>query len=99
MIGKKLSPILNEIENTLWEYEFSNGGKPCFTDEGFRSSIKIFMACLMDKMYELQDKESDNFDLELRGEMARKAGEEIRKLVKTFTNIDTHDMYKSLRND
>jgi len=94
MIGKKLSPILNEIEDTLWEFECFNGGKPCFTDEGFRSSIKIFMACLMDKMYELQDKESDNFDLELRGEMARKAGEDVRNLVKTYTNIDTHKFYE-----
>ena len=27
MIGKKLSPVLEEMEATLWEYEAFNGGK------------------------------------------------------------------------
>lgn len=28
MIGKKLSPVLEEMEATLWEYEAFNGAKP-----------------------------------------------------------------------
>lgn len=27
MIGKKLSPVLEEMEATLWEYEAFNGAK------------------------------------------------------------------------
>lgn len=43
MIGKKLSPVLEEMEATLWEYEAFNGAKPNYTLEGFRASTKIFM--------------------------------------------------------
>ena len=94
MIGKKLSPILNEIEDTLWEYELNSGEKPEFTIEGFRSSIKIFMSVIMDKMWELQDEENKIFDEKTREEMAKKAGSDLRKFIKTYTNIDTVDLYK-----
>ena len=33
MIGKKLSPILNEIEQTLWEFEANNPSPPQYTNE------------------------------------------------------------------
>jgi len=88
-LGKKLSPILSEIEDTLLEnYET----KPGFDDEGFRASIYIFQSVLLDKMWELQEKE--NLSIEIRGEMAATCGEAIRSLVKTFTDIDTHNLYK-----
>lgn len=91
-IGQKISPILEEIENTLWEFEAYNGSKPEYTDAGFRSATKIFMSVIMDKMWKLQDKE--NITLEDRQNMALKAGEAVRGFVKTYTNIDTHDLYK-----
>ena len=47
MIGKKLSPVLEEMEATLWEYEAFNGAKPNYTLEGFRASTKIFMSALL----------------------------------------------------
>lgn len=87
-LGKKLSPILEEIENTLLEnYE----QKPEFTDEGFRASIFIFQSAVLDKMWELQEKE--NLPIQIREEMAIKCGESIRSLIKTFTDIDTFDIY------
>lgn len=91
MIGKRLSPILKEIEDTLWEFEENTTNKPEYTDEGFRSSIKIFMSTIMDKMWDLQ--ESENIEIEDRIKMATKVGEEIRNLIKTYTDIDTHDLY------
>jgi hypothetical protein len=88
-LGKKLSPILSEIEDTLLEnYE----AKPGFDDEGFRASVYIFQSALLDKMWELQEKE--NLSIEIRGEMAVTCGEAIRSLIKTFTDIDTHNLYK-----
>ena len=88
-LGEKLSPILSEIEDTLLEnYET----KPGFNDEGFRSSIFIFQSALLDKMWELQEKE--DIQIETRADMATKCGEAIRSLVKTFTDIDTHNLYK-----
>lgn len=92
MIGQRLSPILEEIEDTLLEIEALGGGKPNFTEEGFRASIKIFMSTVLDKMWELQEKE--NMDIEIRQQMATKAGESVRQLVKTYCDIDTFDLYK-----
>jgi len=91
-IGEKINPILQELETTLWEFDAFNCGKPCYPNESLRAATKIFVSVLMDKIYDLQDKE--NLDLEDRENMAQKAGEDIRKLIKTYTNIDAHDFYK-----
>ena len=92
MIGKKLSPILIEIEETILEFEANNGSKSEYTEEGFRAALKIFMSVLMDKIWELQ--ENENIDIQDRLNMVLKAGKDIRKLIKTYTNIDTFDLLK-----
>jgi hypothetical protein len=92
VIGKKLSPVLIEIESTLWEFEFNSGAKPEYTDEALRAATKIFASVLMDKMYNLQTEEK--IELEDKMKMAEKVGNDIRHLVKVYTNIDTHDLYK-----
>jgi hypothetical protein len=92
MIGKKISPILNEIEDTLWEFEATQGLKTEYTIEGFRGGCKIFMSVLMDKIWELQEKEG--IPMEERIKMVEKVGNEVRQLIKTYTDIDTHDLYK-----
>jgi len=97
MIGQKISPILSEIEQTLWEFEAAGGLKPEYTTEGFRGAIKIFMSALMDKMWELQQDET--MDLETRAGMAEKAGNEVRDLVKKYTGIDCHDLYKTKKQE
>ena len=95
MIGEKLSPILEEIEYTLWEFEVNVGLKPNYTTEGFRAGIKIFMSVLMDKIWKLQQDESIPIDDRIN--MAQKAGDDIRNLVKTYTNIDTHSLYENYK--
>ncbi|RLF56674.1 MAG: hypothetical protein DRN27_09235 [Thermoplasmata archaeon] len=92
MIGEKLSEVLVEIENTLWEFEANGGTKPEYTIDGFRAGIKIFMSVLMDRIWELQ--QDDKIDLQDRLNMANKAGEDVRKLIKIYTDIDTHELYK-----
>ena len=92
MIGQKLSPILEEIEMTLLEFEANRGIKPEYTIEGFRAGIKIFMSVMVDKIFELQ--ENENMTLEDRLKMVEKVGGEIRKIVKVYTDIDTHELYK-----
>jgi hypothetical protein len=93
MIGKKLSPILLEIEQTLIEFECYNGTQPKFTDEALRAATKIFFSILMDKMFDLQLKEK--MTNKAACEMATAAGEELRRFVKVYTDIDTHEMFKS----
>lgn len=92
MIGEKLSPVLSEIESTLLEYELNVARPPQYTDEGFRAAIKIFMSAMLDKMWKLQ--ENENIDIDARADMAEKLGNELRNMVRIYTNIDTHSLYK-----
>lgn len=92
MIGKKLSPVLVEIEETLWEFEANAGVKPEYTTEGFRAATKIFMSAILDKMWELQSNEK--ISMEDRANMAKKAGQELRAFVKIYTDIDTIELYQ-----
>ena len=91
MIGKKLSPVLEEIESTLLEYEANIGIKPEFTDEGFRAGIKIFSSVVLDRIWNLQ--ESEELSMDDRIKMAESFGNKIREIVKTYTNIDTRQLY------
>lgn len=91
-IGQKLSPVLVDIEDALWEYEANIPFRPDFTDEGFRAAIKIFMSALLDKMWSLN--ENEDMPLDVRCDMALKAGQQVRELVKTFTDIEPHDLYR-----
>ena len=43
-------------------------------------------------MWKLQEDES--IDNNSRAEMASKLGNELRNIVRIYTNIDTHDLYK-----
>jgi hypothetical protein len=92
MIGKKLSPILSEIESALIEYELNINRPPEYTDEGFRASVKIFLSVMLDKMWKLQ--EDEGIDINTRADMAEKLGNELRNIIRVYTNIDTHDLYK-----
>jgi len=92
MIGKKLSPILSEIESTLMEFEINVAKPPQYTDEGFRASVRIFLSAMLDKMWKLQ--EDEGIDINTRADMAEKLGSEIRNIVRVYTNIETHDLYK-----
>lgn len=91
-IGIAISPLLERIENTLWLHEANQGDPPGYTMDGFRAIIKIFMSAMMDKMWELQVEE--DLDLEDKKAMAESCGEDLRKLVHTYTGIDTLNMYK-----
>jgi len=90
--AKIINDILDDLEHLLWEREAEERGRIGFTKEGFRGATKVFMTALMDKMWEMQDDEE--MDMEDRINMAQKAGEEVRKLIKTYTGIDSHDLYK-----
>jgi hypothetical protein len=93
LIGEKISPILEEIEGAIIDFDYYVKLKPNYSIEGFRAATKIFMSALMDKMYDLQEKE--NIPVESRLEMANKAGEDLRKLINTYTGIDTYKLYSN----
>lgn len=87
-LGTQFSPILEEIADALLEnYET----KPEFTLEGFKAALYIFQSALMDKMYTLQTTEEIPNDIKM--DMALKLGGDLRELIKTYCNIDTHELY------
>ena len=85
-----IEDILSDIEGFILEYQDSVGTQYNFSNDTFRAAICIFMAVLMDKMWNLQ--ENEELDPEDRLNMAKKAGQEIRRLIKTYTGIDSHDL-------
>lgn len=91
MIGQQLSPILLEIEEIIIENEVNLGMKPNYSKEAIRSATKIFSSVIFDKMWELQVLE--NIEPTDRCNMAIKCGEELRLLIKKYTDIDTHELY------
>lgn len=97
MIGEKISPALEEIELLLCEFESNIGDKPNYSNGGFRAAIKIFMSAMMDKIWELQSDE--NMSMEDRINMVQKCGEDIRRIIKVYTDVDTQDLYKDLGSD
>ena len=92
-IGQRLSPILTELDYMLWEFENKQPGiRPKFTIYGFRGAIKIFICALLDKMWDKQAKAL--IPQGKRQQQATEAGKAIRELVKKYTDIDSHDLYK-----
>lgn len=93
MIGPKLTPILKEIEETIIEFDVMVGQPHGFDLDSLRAAAKIFMATMIDHLWQLGIEE--NIPMESRGQMAEKLGAELRKLMKTYTGIDSHDLYNS----
>lgn len=82
-------PIFKEIAKGLLSIcEF----KPNFSNKCFLDVILIFQTALMDKVYENQN--YDNMPFEQRFEMVKKCGEDLRKLIHTYTNLDIHKLAK-----
>ena len=92
--GQKISPIIEEISFTISNFNYNKGIKPCYNKFDMFYASNIFMSVLMDKMWELQnfDKMSTNDRLN----MAQKAGEELRKFIKTYANIDMYQLADEL---
>ncbi len=64
--------------------------KPNYTKRHFINALIVFQNALMDKMYDLQN--SEKMKPEDRINMAENCGAELRKLIHTYTGIDTHDI-------
>lgn len=93
MIGKELSPVLEEIEDTLLEFAADYPHKTSYTFEGFRAAAYIFMSAMMDKMYDYQD--TKNMTLTDRENQATEVGTQLRKLILDYTGIDSFKFYET----
>lgn len=82
---------LEEIANDLLTQNAEakgNENKPNYTNRQFMNAVIIFQTALMDKMYDNQD--YDKMDIENRFKMATSCGLDLRKLIHTYTGLDTH---------
>lgn len=90
---KELEIIANDILNQNADAK-GNENKPNYTNREFMNAVIIFQTALMDKMYDIQDHDKMNVDDRLK--MAEKCGLDLRKLIHTYTNLDTHKIEQFL---
>ena len=67
--------------------------KQNYSDRDMFNITLIFNTALMDKMYELQDEYG--MSIEERLEMTEQCGKELKKLIHTYTGIDTIELAKN----
>ena len=90
---QELEIIANDILNQNADAK-GNENKPNYTNREFMNAVIIFQTALMDKMYDNQNYDRMNVDDRLK--MAEKCGLDLRKLIHTYTNLDTHKIEQFL---
>lgn len=83
-------PILKEIASGLLE---AAEQKPNFSNNALIDATLIFQTVLFDKIYNLQEKERIAKNDALN--MAENCGNELRKLIKTYTDLDTFELVEN----
>lgn len=79
--------ILKEVANGMLETaEF----KKNYSNDAMLDAMLIFQDVLFEKLYENQ--EYDKMPFDERCKMADACGEELRKLIHTFTGLDTVEL-------
>ena len=90
--GEHVSELVEEVGALMLKWVVDEQGQPKYTDRGFAFAIHIFTCALMDRMWDLQEKEG--IPMKQREEMAEQVGKEIRQLVRAYTGIDLHKFVK-----
>ena len=91
--GFNLTPVLEEIHDTLWEIDARKNQEPYeFGDTAVRSALKILMCVTMDKLWANQ--ELTNMPIEEREKQAMELGQAYKDLFKKHLGIDTHKLYE-----
>lgn len=81
-----------ELEIIANDLLIQDGEKPNYSNRDFMNAIIIFQTALMDKMFDNQN--FDGMEVEERMKMAESCGSELRKLIHTYTGLDTHNIEK-----
>jgi len=84
-------PIFSEIATGLLEVAEI---KPDYSDNAMLDVTIIFQSVFMDKIFDNQD--FDNMPMGDRLKMAERAGEDLRKLIHTYTGLDTHKLVMNI---
>jgi hypothetical protein len=92
--SETLEIIANDFLEQNCEIDPTENPKPNYSNRDFMNAVIIFQTALMDKMFDNMD--FDKMDLEERYKMAQSSGEELRKLIHTYTGLDTHKIEEFL---
>lgn len=84
----------NELEVIANDLLIRSAEKPNYSKRDFLNATIIFQTALMDKMYDNQD--YDDMSIDDRLKMAESCGLELRKLIHTYTGLDTHKIEELL---
>jgi hypothetical protein len=90
---KELEVIAGDLLNQNASAK-GNENKPNYSNRDFMNAIIIFQTALMDKMFDNQN--YDGMGLDDRMKMTKSCGVELRKLIHTYTNLDTHKIEEFL---
>ena len=90
-LEKEVTRVLTELEELLLGYKSLGIETKDYPIDALRAICFIFSDVLADRITKLQIEEG--IDMTDTKNMASEAGREFRKLIKTYTNIDTHTLY------
>jgi hypothetical protein len=90
---KELEAIAGDLLNQNASAK-GNENKPNYSNRDFMNAIIIFQTALMDKMFDNQN--YDGMELDDRMKMTQSCGLELRKLIHTYTGLDTHKIEEFL---
>jgi hypothetical protein len=90
---KELEVIAGDLLNQNASAK-GNENKPNYSNRDFMNAIIIFQTALMDKMFDNQN--YDGMELDDRMKMTQSCGMELRKLIHTYTGLDTHKIEEFL---
>lgn len=90
---KELEQIADDFLNQNANAK-GNENKPNYSKRDFMNATIIFQTALMDKMFDNQD--YDKMSIEDRMKMAESCGFALRKLIHTYTGLDTHKIEEFL---
>jgi hypothetical protein len=83
-------PIFKELADNLLKVSEI---KPNYSDNAMLDVTLIFQSVFMDKIFDNQD--YDDMGYEHRSEMVEQAGKDLRKLIHTYTGLDTVQLVKN----
>ena len=90
---QELEIIANDILNQNADAK-GDENKPNYTNREFMNALIIFQTALMDKMWDMQT--FDKLEFKDRENMAVQCGLDLRKLILTYTGLDTHKIEEFL---
>lgn len=87
------SEILHELAMLALESD-ANGVKYEYSNDDLLNALVVFNSILGTKLYDLGISEKQPF--EIMANQAQKMGEELRLLIYTYTDIDTHELARQI---